>query len=63
MSDAGFSNQWIMHQYIGKFGQFSHRAATAERTVMRGCDPRAVITAVLQTFQGINQNWRGLMAA
>jgi hypothetical protein len=63
MSNARFSNQRIMYQYIGKFGQFSHSAAAVQCAIVCGCNTRAVIAAVFQTFQGVHQNWRGLMAA
>ena len=63
MADAGLARQGFMHQQVAEIDQFSDRTAAIKLPVVDGGDPGAVIAAVFQSFQRLNQRRRGLVMA
>ena len=55
VADAGFAGQGVVDQKIGEVDELAHRATTVQLALVDGGDPGAVIAAILQPLQRLDQ--------
>jgi hypothetical protein len=63
VADAGLAGQRLMHQQVGQVHQLAHGAAAVEPAVVDGGDPGAVVAAVFQPLQRLDQQGGRLVVA
>jgi len=63
VADAGFTGQGIMDQKVRQVDQFANGATTIQNATVYCGDARAVIAAIFQTFQRLDQRGGGFVVS
>ena len=63
VTDPDLTGQRVVHQQVRQVDQLANGAAAVKFPVLDGCNPGAVIAAILKPLEGLNQNRRNLVLA
>ena len=63
MADAGMAADRILHEQVGERDQLAHRPPAAEAPLVHGRDAGAVVAAILEPLQRLEDQRRDLVAA
>ena len=63
VADPGAAGQGVGHQEVGQLDELAHGSAAGEPALVHGGDPGAVVAAVFEAPERVDQDRRGLVPA